>query len=81
VTRRRSTSPENLWLSVQSAADQLGLTTRTIYRFINEGKLAAYRFGRVYRIRREDLDSFVASSAVRPGDLDHLIRTSPIESL
>ena len=63
----------SLWMSVQTAAKELEVTTRTIYRFINDGKLAAYRIGRVYRIRREDLDSFLHAAALRPGDLDHLV--------
>ena len=63
----------SLWLSVQAAASELEVTTRTIYRFINDGKLAAYRIGRVYRIRRTDLDAFLNGAALRPGDLDHLV--------
>lgn len=63
----------SLWLSVQRAAAELEVTTRTIYRFINDGKLPAYRIGRVYRIRRADLDAFLVSAALQPGDLDHLV--------
>ncbi len=63
----------SLWMSVQTAANELEVTTRTIYRFINDGKLAAYRIGRVYRIRRQDLDSFLHAAALQPGDLDHLV--------
>jgi excisionase family DNA binding protein len=63
----------SMWLSVQAAASELEVTTRTIYRFINDGKLAAYRIGRVYRIRRSDLDSFLVRAALQPGDLDHLV--------
>lgn len=62
-----------LWLSVQTAASELEVTTRTIYRFINDGKLAAYRIGRVYRIRRADLQHFLDDAALQPGDLDHLV--------
>lgn len=62
-----------LWLSVQNAANELEVTTRTIYRFINDGKLTAYRIGRVYRIRRTDLDTFLDEATLRPGDLDHLL--------
>lgn len=61
------------WLSVQAAAAELEVTPRTIYRFINDGKLAAYRIGRVYRILRTDLEEFLRSSALQPGDLDHLV--------
>jgi excisionase family DNA binding protein len=58
---------------VQRAAGELEVTTRTIYRFINDGKLPAYRIGRVYRIRRADLGAFLTSAALQPGDLDHLV--------
>lgn len=61
------------WLSVQDAASELEVTTRTIYRFINDGKLAAYRIGRVYRIMRSDLEEFLRAAALRPGDLSHLV--------
>ncbi|MEM7337677.1 MAG: helix-turn-helix domain-containing protein [Actinomycetota bacterium] len=63
----------SLWLSVQDTADELEVTPRTIYRFINNGALAAYRIGRVYRIRRSDLEQFLDRAAVRPGDLNHLV--------
>jgi len=66
-------SSSSLWLSVQNAAAELEVTTRTIYRFINDGKLAAYRIGRVYRIRRADLEAFLEAAALHPGDLDHLV--------
>lgn len=62
-----------VWMSVQAAANELEVTTRTIYRFINDGKLTAYRIGRVYRIRRSDLDDFLGAAAIQPGDLDHLV--------
>lgn len=65
--------PTSIWMSVQTAADELEVTNRTIYRFINDGKLAAYRIGRVYRIRRQDLDSFLDAAELQPGDLDHLV--------
>src|SRR5690349_10550909 len=37
------------WLSTAEAANRLGITPRTLYRFIDEGQLVAYRFGRVIR--------------------------------
>lgn len=74
MTERSSQSTaQPLWLSVQNAAAELEVTTRTIYRFINDGKLAAYRIGRVYRIRRADMQEFLDASALQPGDLDHLV--------
>ena len=60
------------WLSSAEAAELLGVGTRTLYRFIDEGRLPAYRFGRVIRLQRSDVESFVSSCRIEPGSLDHL---------
>lgn len=60
------------WLSTADAAKALGITPRTLYRFINQGDLPAYRFGRVIRVKQVDVDAFIESSRIEPGTLDHL---------
>jgi excisionase family DNA binding protein len=50
----------------------LGITPRTLYRFMNEGQLAGYRFGRVIRLKATDIDEFIEQSRISPGELDHL---------
>jgi hypothetical protein len=40
---------------------------------IDEGHVPAYKLGRVMRIRRSDLDAFLESVRVKPGDLKHLL--------
>lgn len=60
------------WLSTKEAAAYLGLNLRTLYRFIDEGDLPAYRFGRVIRLRQEELDAFIEQARIRPGTLEHL---------
>lgn len=57
------------WMSSGEAAEYLGVQSRTLYRFIDEGRLAAYRFGRVIRLKRVDVDSFVQSCRIEPGTL------------
>ena len=60
------------WLSTKEAAERLGVTLRSLYRFIDEGGLAAYKFGRVIRLQASDVDSFIESSRIVPGSLEHL---------
>lgn len=60
------------WLSTADAAKALGITPRTLYRFIDQGELAAYRFGRVIRIKRSDVDAFIEGARIEPGSLEHL---------
>ena len=65
------------WLSTNEAAKLLGLTTSTLYRLIDDGQLPAYRFGRVIRIKANDIDAFIASSMIKPGSLQPTARREP----
>ncbi|MCU1370808.1 MAG: DNA-binding protein [Ilumatobacteraceae bacterium] len=60
------------WLSTAEAAKYLGITPRTLYRFIDEGQIAGYRFGRVIRLKQDDVDLFIEASRITPGTLEHL---------
>jgi excisionase family DNA binding protein len=60
------------WLGTQEAARLLGITPRTLYRFIDEGQLAGYRFGRVIRLKESDVLAFIESARIEPGTLEHL---------
>jgi excisionase family DNA binding protein len=57
------------WLNTDQAARCLGVTTRTLYRFIDEGQVPAYRFGRVIRLKQTDVDAFIDSCKIEPGSL------------
>ncbi len=60
------------WLSTKECCERLGVTVRTLYRFIDEGQLVAYQMGRVIRVQAPDLDKFVESRRIEPGSLGHL---------
>lgn len=60
------------WLSTKECCERLGVTVRTLYRFIDEGQLAAYQMGRVIRVQEGDLATFIASVRIAPGSLAHL---------
>lgn len=63
---------EIVWMSTQEAARRLGITTRTLYRFVDEGALPAYKMGRVFRLKQSDVDTFIEASRIEPGTLEHL---------
>jgi excisionase family DNA binding protein len=65
-------SDDIVWMSTQEAARRLGVTTRTLYRFVDEGALPAYKMGRVFRLQRSDVDAFIERARVVPGSLEHL---------
>lgn len=60
------------WLSTADAAKRVGITPRTLYRFIDNGELPAYRFGRVIRLKESEVDRFIESCRIEPGSLEHL---------
>ena len=60
------------WLSTKECCERLGVTVRTLYRFIDEGQLPAYQMGRVIRVQEEDLNTFIHSVRLAPGSLAHL---------
>ena len=39
------------WMGTREACERLGVTLRTLYRFIDEGQLPAYKMGRVIRLQ------------------------------
>lgn len=60
------------WLSTQESAERLGVTLRTLYRFVDEGQIAAYKFGRVIRLKESDVEAFIEGARIEPGSLSHL---------
>jgi excisionase family DNA binding protein len=45
---------------------------RTLYRFIDEGQLPAYKMGRVIRLQAQEVDAFIERARIVPGTLEHL---------
>ncbi len=67
------------WLSTKEASQSLGLTLRTLYKLIDEGQIPAYKFGRVIRLKEDEVNMFIESSRVPPGQLSHLYPESRSE--
>lgn len=59
-------------MGTREACEQLGVTLRTLYRFIDEGQLPAYKMGRVIRLQAPDIATFIERMRIAPGSLEHL---------
>ena len=61
------------WLSVQEAANYLGVARTTIYRWAKESRLHIYKLAKgVARVKRQDLEAFLQKAAVLyPDPADH----------
>ena len=60
------------WMGTREACERLGVTLRTLYRFIDEGQLPAYKMGRVIRVQASDIEDFITRMRIEPGTLEHL---------
>ena len=53
------TDMEDRWLSVDEIAEYLGITRDTIYKWIDKKKMPAHRVGRLWKFKKEQIDSWV----------------------
>jgi excisionase family DNA binding protein len=53
------------FFTLAEVAEKLHVSKMTVYRNVKGRKLAAYKVGRDYRIKKEDLDSFISSLKVQ----------------
>lgn len=68
------------WLNTAETARRLGVTPRTLYRFIDDGQLPAYRFGRVIRLKETEVADFIERCRIVPGSLDDEAVEAPAEA-
>lgn len=57
-------------LTAAEVADQLRVSTMTIYRLIRSGELKAVRVGRNYRVPVAELEGYLAAQVVDPASMD-----------
>jgi excisionase family DNA binding protein len=64
------------YVSVKEAAEMLGLSPRTVYDYIEEGRLPSARFADVIAISREEIRKFKREPSGRPRKITPLWRIS-----
>lgn len=52
------------YYTIQEVSELFKVAYLTVYRWIKEGKLEAYKFGKKYKIKKTDIDKFVKESKV-----------------
>jgi len=52
---------EEKYYTIEEVAEMLKVVYLTVYRWIQDGKLKAYKAGKQYRINKSDLDRFITS--------------------
>ena len=54
-------------LTVNEVADLLRVSRMTVYRLIKEGEMHAFRVGRGYRLREEDIHTYLNERYTQAG--------------
>lgn len=54
------------FVSAHAIASELNVSPMSVYRWLNEGTLPGYKFGRSWRIEVDDYLAFVDRSLVEP---------------
>lgn len=57
-------------MTVAEVADLFRVSSMTVYRLIRNGELPAVRVGRSYRVREDDLQSYLEAQVVDPDTMD-----------
>jgi excisionase family DNA binding protein len=52
--------PDNRFLTPAEVAEELRVSSMTVYRLIRAGELRAVRIGKSFRIRPDDVDAYLA---------------------
>lgn len=55
---------EKQFYTAQELADNLGYNIMTIYRYIKNGKLKAYKTGKEFRINKEEFNKFLFKAKI-----------------
>lgn len=50
---------EDRWLSVEEIAKYLGVSSDTVYKWIDKNEMPAHRMGRLWKFQKADLDVWV----------------------
>lgn len=52
---------QDRWLSIAEMSQYLGVSTDTIYKWIDKKGLPAYKVGRLWKFKAEEIDQWVRS--------------------
>jgi excisionase family DNA binding protein len=60
------TAPNSELMILSEVADYLGMAERTIYQYVQEGKIPAFKIGTSWRFRRSEIDGWLESQRTGP---------------
>ena len=61
------TDMEDRWLSVDEITHYLGVSSDTIYRWIDKYAMPAHRMGRFWKFKKDEVDAWVKAGGATEG--------------
>ena len=55
----------NKWLTIEQIAEYLQMSTSSIYKMAQTGKIPAYKVGRQWRLKKGEIDKWVENNKIR----------------
>jgi excisionase family DNA binding protein len=56
------------WLTLEQIAEYLQMSTSSIYKMAQKGKIPAYKVGRQWRFRKEEIDKWIEKGKLQIKD-------------
>lgn len=53
------TNMNDRWLSISEICEHLGVSSDTVYKWIDKQGMPAHRMGRLWKFKKEDVDNWV----------------------
>jgi excisionase family DNA binding protein len=53
------------WVTLEQIADYLQISTSSIYKMVQAGRIPAYKVGRQWRFKKQEIDEWVESNKSR----------------
>lgn len=63
------TEMEDRWLSVDEICKYLGVSSDTVYRWIERFDMPAHRMGRLWKFKKDQVDSWIEAGGVSADSL------------
>lgn len=60
-----SNKQEKEFYKAEDLAEKLDVNIMTIYRYIKAGKIKAYKFGKEFRVEKNEFESFLKKSSTK----------------
>jgi excisionase family DNA binding protein len=70
---------EDRWLSVDEIGEYLGIKRDTVYAWISKKSLPAHRMGRLWKLKKDEVDAWVKAGGAATGTTENQAETMPVK--